>query len=154
MGGAGPRGKGNSRKVQPKGAGLGLRAILSLMCPPVSEGGSASDVSMINNGLIQHDSDVMVEEEREVDMETGAPASPTAPMPPEESPMQQGSETGDIVQDDQLNQISEESTDQNLPHNLDLNEEELLGPVTDVSVPGGHSDDSITLIIPPEEDKL
>ena len=91
----------------------------------------------------------MVKEEREVDMETGAPASPTAPMPPEESPMQQGSEAGDIVQDDQLSQTSKESTDQNPPHNSDLNEEELLGPVTDVSVPGGHSDNSIALIIPP-----
>ena len=109
---------------------------------------------MIDDGLIQHDSDVMVEEQREVDMETGAPASPTAPVPPEDSPMQQGSEAGDIAQDDQLSQMSEESTDQNPPHNSDLNEEELLGPVTDVSVPGGHSDDSITLIVPPEEDKL
>ena len=91
---------------------------------------------MIDDGLIQHDSDVMVEEEREVDMETGAPASPTAPTPPEESPMQQGSEARDIAQDDQLCQISKESTDQNPPHNSDLNEE-LLGPVNDVSVPGG-----------------
>ena len=90
----------------------------------------------------------MVEEEREVDMETGVPASPTAPMPPEESPMQQGSEARDVVQDDQLSQTSEESTDQNPPHNSDLNEEELLGPVTDISVPGGHLDDSIALIIP------
>ena len=100
--------KSNSRKVQPKGVGLGLRAILSLMCPPVY-------VSMIDNGLFQHDLDIMVEEEREVDMEIGAPASPTAPMPPEESPMQQGSEAVDIVQDDQLSQMSEESTDQNPP---------------------------------------
>ena len=114
----------------------------------MSKGGSASDVSMINDGLIQHDLDVMVEEEREVNMETGAPASPTTPAPPEESPMQQGSEARDIAQDDQLSQMSEESTDQNLPHNLDLNKEELLGPVTNVSVPGEHSDDSIALIIP------
>ena len=72
------------------------------VAPPVSKGGSASNVSMIDDGLIQHDLDVMVEEEREVDMETGAPASPTAPAPPEESPMQQGSEAGDVAQDDQL----------------------------------------------------
>ena len=52
---------------------------------------------MIDDSLIQHDSDVVVEEEREVDMETGAPASPTTPAPPEESPMQQGSEARDIV---------------------------------------------------------
>ena len=109
---------------------------------------------MIDDGLIQHDSDIVVEEEGEVHMETGVPASPTAPMPPEELPMQQGSAARDVAQDDQLSQMSEESTDQNPPHNSDLNEEELLGPVTDVSVPGGHSDDSIALIVPPEEDKL
>ena len=86
---------------------------------------------MINDGLIQHDSDVMVEEEREVDMETGAPASPTTPTPPEESPIQQGSEAGDVAQGDQLSQTSKESTDQNPPHNSDLDEEELLGPVTE-----------------------
>ena len=62
-------------------------------------------------------------------METGAPASPTTPMPPEESPMQQDSEARDIVQDDQLSQTSQESTNQNLPHISDLNEE-LLRPVT------------------------
>ena len=61
----------------------------------VSEGGSISDVSMVNDGLIQYDSDIMIEEEREEEMETGAPASPTAPMPPKESPMQQGSEARD-----------------------------------------------------------
>ena len=114
----------------------------------------ASDVSMINHGFFQHDSDVMVEEKREVDMETGAPASPTTPAPPEELPVQQGSEAGDVLQDDQLSQMSEESTNQNPPHNSDLNKEELLRLVTDVSVPRGHSDDSITLVIPPGEDDL
>ena len=96
----------------------------------------------------------MVEEEREEDMETGAPASPTSPVPLKESPMQQGSKAGDAVQDDQLSQISEDSTDQNPPNNSDLNEEELLGLVTDISVPRGYSDDSITLIVPMEEDNL
>ena len=100
----------------------------------MSEGGSASDVSMIDDSLIQHDSDTMVEKEREVDMEIGPPTSPTVPAPPEELAMQQGFEAGDIVQDDQLSQTSEESTDQNLPHNSVLNEKELLGPITDVSV--------------------
>ena len=56
--------------------------------------------------------------------------------------------------DDQFSQTSEESTDQNLPHDSDLNEDELLGMVTDLSVPGGHLDDSITLIIPLGEDDL
>ena len=40
------------------------------------------------------------------------------------------------------------------PHDSDPNEDELLGPPTDVSVPGGHSDDSIALIISPGEDDL
>ena len=122
--------------------------------PPASEGGSTSNVSMVDNSLIQHDSDDMIEEEREEEMETGAPASPTAPMPAEELPMQQGSEARDSLQDDWLSQMSEQSTDQNLPHNSDLDEEELLGPVTNISVPGGHLDDSITLVVPPEEDNL
>ena len=48
----------------------------------------------------------------------------------------------------------EESTDQNLPHNSDPNEDELLGPVTDISIPGGYSDDSIALVISLGEDDL
>ena len=120
---------------------------------PVSEGGSTSIVYMVDDSLIQHDSDIMIEEEWEEEMETGAPASPTTPSPPEESPMQQGSEAGDSPQDDHLSQMSEESMDENPPHNSDL-DEELLGPVTDISVSRGHSDNSIALIIPPEEDNL
>ena len=58
--------------------------------PPASEEGNTSDVSMVDDGLTQHDSDVMVEEEREEDMETGAPASSTAPVPPKELLMQEG----------------------------------------------------------------
>ena len=69
-------------------------------------------------------------------METGEPASPTASVLPKESPMQQGSEAGDAVQDDQLSQTSKESTDQNLPHNSDLDEEELLGLVTNICPQG------------------
>ena len=122
--------------------------------PPAVEGGSASDVSMINDGLTQHDLDVVVEEEREEHMETGEPASPTAPVLPKESPMQQGSEAGDAVQDDQLSQTSKDSTDQNLPHDSDLDEDELLGMITDICVPRGHLDDSIALIVPPGEDDL
>ena len=68
--------------------------------------------------------------------------------------MQEGSEAGYTVWDDQFSQMSEESTDQNPPHDLDLNEDELQGMVTDISVPGGHLDDSITLVIPPGEDNL
>ena len=51
--------------------------------PPASEEGNASDVSMVNDGLAQNDSDIMVEEEREENMETGAPASSTAPHAPQ-----------------------------------------------------------------------
>ena len=94
----------------------------------------------------------MVEEEREEAMETGAPASPTAPTPPKDLWMWEGFEAGDP--DDQCSQTSEESTDQNPPHDLDLNEDKLLGTVTDLSVPGGHLDDSITVIVPPGEDDL
>ena len=106
---------------------------------------------MVNDSLLQHDSDTDVEERQE-DMETGAPASFTAPVPLKESPMRESFEAGDP--DDHCSQMSEESTDQNPPHDLDLNEDELLGTVTNLSVPRGHSDDSITLIIPPEEDDL
>ena len=51
------------------------------------------------------------------------------------------------MRDDQFSQISKESTDQNPSHDSDLNEDELLGTITDISVPGGHSDDSITLAV-------
>ena len=50
--------------------------------------------------------------------------------------------------------MSEESTDQNLPHDSDPNKDELLGLVTNISIPGGHSNDSITLIISLGEDDL
>ena len=53
-----------------------------------------------------------------------------------------------------LSQMSEESSDQNPPHNSDLNEDELLGTIADISVPGAHSDDSIALIVSPGEDDL
>ena len=123
--------------------------------PPVSEEGNTSDASMVDDGLTQNDSDIVVKQEREEDMDTGAPASSIAPTPLKESPMQEGSEAGDAaVRDDQFSQMSKESTDQNPPHDLDLNEDELLGTITDISVPRGHSDDSIALAIPPGEDNL
>ena len=56
--------------------------------------------------------------------------------------------------EDHCSQLSEESTDQNPPHNSDPNEDELLGPPTDVSVPRGHSNDSIALIVSLGEDDL
>ena len=87
-------------------------------------------------------------------METSVSPDPIVPKPPKESPMLQGSETEDGPPDDWNSQTSEDSMDMNPPQDSDIDEEELLGPATDVSVPGGHSDDSITLVIPPEEDNL
>ena len=55
--------------------------------------------------------------------------------------------------DDHCSHTSEETTNQNPPHDSDPNEDELLGPVTDISIPGGHSDNSIALIIPLGEDE-
>ena len=79
---------------------------------------------------------MVVKEEREESMDTDVLASPAAPTPLKETPM------------------GEESTNQNPPHDSDPNEDELLGPITDISIPRGYSDDSITLIIPPGEDDL
>ena len=47
-----------------------------------------------------------------------------------------------------------ESTDQNPPHDSDPDEDELLGPPADISIPGGYSDNSIALIIPLGDDDL
>ena len=55
--------------------------------PPALEEGNASDVSMVDDSTLQHDSDVVVKEEREESMETTVPGSPAVPMPLEEMPM-------------------------------------------------------------------
>ena len=57
------------------------------MSPPALEEGNASDVSMVDDSLLQCDLDVIIEEEREENMETGTSASSMAPMPLKESPM-------------------------------------------------------------------
>ena len=54
---------------------------------PVLEEGNASDVSMVDNSPLQHDSDVIVKEEREESMDMDVPASPVAPAPLKETPM-------------------------------------------------------------------
>ena len=36
----------------------------------------------------------------------------------------------------------------------DVDEDELLGAIADVSIPGGHLDDSVALAVPPGEDIL
>ena len=56
--------------------------------------------------------------------------------------------------EDHCSQMSEESTDQNTPHNSDPDEDELLGLPTNISIPRGHSNNSIALVISPGEDDL
>ena len=56
--------------------------------------------------------------------------------------------------EDCCSQTSEESTDQNLPHNSNPDKDELRGLLTDVYVPRGHSNDSIALIVSLGEDDL
>ena len=58
------------------------------------------------------------------------------------------------AEDDRRSHVSEESTDQNPPHDSDLDEDELLGPATDVSASGGHLDDSVALVVSPKDDDL
>ena len=122
-----------------------------LPLPPL-EGGSISDVSMVNEGLLQHDSDVIVEEGREEGMEIDTPLESDAPMPLEGKARPEDLEARD--HEDCCSQMSEGSTNQNPPHDSDPNEDELLGLPTDISIPGGHSDDSIALIVSPGEDDL
>ena len=122
------------------------------LLPPLLEGDNTSDVSMVNDSLLQHDSDVVIEEEREESMKTDIPLDSAAPMPLKEKAMSEDFEAGDP--DDHCSHTSEESTKQNPPHDSNPDEDELLGLVTDISVPGGHSNDSIALIISPGEDDL
>ena len=57
--------------------------------------------------------------------------------------------------EDRHSHTTEESMDQNPPPpDSDLDEDELLGPPADVSVPGGHSDDSVALVVSPGDDDL
>ena len=125
----------------------------NLDSPPLLEGDNASDVFMVDDSLLQCDSDMVIEEEREESMNMDVPASPAAPMPLRERSMLKDFKAGDP--DDHCSHTSEESTNQNPPHNSNPNEDELLGPVvTDISIPRGHSDDSIALVISPGEDDL
>ena len=103
--------------------------------PPVLEEGNASDVSMVDDSPLQHDLDVVVKEDREESMDTDVPASPAAPVPLKEMLMQECFEARDP--DDHCSHTSEESTDQNPPHDSDPNEDKLLGPVTDIFIPQG-----------------
>ena len=80
---------------------------------------------MAKEGPQQCDSDVVVEEEREESMETDAPLhSATPALLPEKAILE---DLKAEVEEDHHSQMSEESTDQNLPHNSDPDEDELLG---------------------------
>ena len=116
------------------------------------EGCSASDVLMAEEGPQQGDSNVVVEEEVEESMEMDEPSNIDAPAPLPDKAFLQSSKAE--AEDDCHSHTSEESTDQNPPHDLDLDEDELLGPATDVSIPGGHSDDSIALMVSPKDNDL
>ena len=107
---------------------------------------------MAEEGPQQGDSDIVMEEEVEENMETDEPPNVDAPAPILDKAIPEASEPE--AEDDCQSHVSEESTDQNLPHNSDLDEDELLGLATDVSVPGGHSDDSIALVVFPKDDDL
>ena len=85
-------------------------------------------------------------------MEMDEPPNIDAPTPIPDKAFPESSEPE--AEDDHHSHASEESMDQNPPHNSDLNEDELLGPVTDVSIPGGHSDDSVALVVSPKDDDL
>ena len=116
------------------------------------EGCSISDVSMAEEGPQQGDSDIVVEEEVEESMETDEPSNIDAPTPLPDKAFMQSSKAK--AEDDCHSHASEESTDQNPPHDSDLNEDELLGPATDVSIPRGHSDDSVALVVSPKDNDL
>ena len=122
------------------------------LSPPWMEGCNVSDVSMAEEGPQQCDSDVVVEEEVEESMEMDEPSNVGAPAPLPDRAFSEGSEAE--AEDDCHSHTSEESTDQNPPHNLDLDEDKLLGPLADISIPGGHSDDSIALVVSPGDDDL
>ena len=114
------------------------------------EGCNVSDISMAEEGPQQCDSDMIVEEERKESMETDAPLDSAAPALLKEKAIPKDLEAE--VKEDHHSQTSEESTDQNPPHDSDPDEDELLGLPADISVPRGHSDDSITVVSPGDDD--
>ena len=122
------------------------------LSPVCMEGCSISDVSMAKEGPQQGDSDVVVEEEVKENMETDEPPNINAPAPIPDKAVPETSEPE--AEEDRQSHVSEESTDQNLPHDSDLDEDKLLGPATDVFVPGGHSDDSVALVVSLKDDDL
>ena len=85
-------------------------------------------------------------------METDAPLESAEPAPPSEKAMPENLKAE--VEEDCHSQTLEESTDQNPPQNSDPDEDELLGPPADISIPRGHSNDSIALIVSLGDDDL
>ena len=69
---------------------------------------------MAEEGPLQCDSDMIIEEEREESMETDAPLDSAAPTLLKEKAILEDLEAE--VNEDHHSQMSEESTDQNLPH--------------------------------------
>ena len=107
---------------------------------------------MAEEGPQQGDSDIVMEEEVEESMEMDEPSNINAPTPLLDKAFLQTSKAE--AEDDRHSHASEESMDQNPPHDLDLNEDEFLGLATDISIPGGHSDDSVALMVSPKDDDL
>ena len=119
---------------------------------PCPEGCNVSDKSMAEEGPQECDSDVIVEEEREESMEMDAPLDSATPTLLKEKAISEDLKAK--VEEDCRSQTSEESTDQNPPHDSDPDEDELLGPPANISVPRGHSNDSIALMVSPGDDHL
>ena len=107
---------------------------------------------MAKEGLQQCDSDVMVEEEIEESMEMDEPSNIAMPALLLEKAFPEGPEAK--AEEDHHSHTSEESTDQNPPHDSDLDEDELLGLLADISIPEGHSNDSVALVVSPGDDDL
>ena len=120
--------------------------------PPWMEGCNVSDVSMAKEGPQQCDSDVVVEEEVEESMEMDEPSNIAAPALLPDKACPEGFEAE--AEEDHHSHTSEESTDQNPPHDSDLDEDKLLGLPADISIPRGHSDDSVALVVSPGDNDL
>ena len=98
-------------------------------CPsPIRmEGCSISDVSMAEEGPQQGDSDVVMEEEVEENMEMDESPNVNAPTTIPDKAVPETSEPE--AEDDRQSHVLEESTYQNPPHDSDLDEDKLLGPL-------------------------
>ena len=104
--------------------------------PPRMEGCNISDVSMAEEGPQQCDSDVVVEEEIEESMEMDEPSNIAAPAPLPDKAFPEGFEAE--AEEDPPTAICQRKVQiRTHPHDSDLDEDELLGPPADISIPGG-----------------